>query len=309
MARSRSGLSLRRGRNKSKRHSTLDAVIYQWYAALLTAISAGIGLGGFRQKDKKRSSRSPQRTTARMETAKATAAASSTAPSTSTTVSHSARGIADTKRASQPAAAVPTATAARQINGHKTETNQVMHLALTLKKQNRLIMFLFALFFLSNLLPLTLAFDTSDQIIMFNQVGQMASSMAYIHAAIPLNISTYQEHLSLFATTLNQITNTPADKNTPLVKSIKDMALFAAKRLNKLSTKLRTIDNVLPNDDFSTSLNSRQKRFVDFLFAPAIIDATRKHRNASLEGDLFDKNCNLKNLTAPPPYYLSLIHI
>jgi hypothetical protein len=180
-----------------------------------------------------------------------------------------------------------------------------MHLALTLKKQNRLIMFLFALFFLSNLLPLTLAFDTSDQIIMFNQVGQMASSMAYIHAAIPLNISTYQEHLSLFATTLNQITNTPSDKNTPLVKSIKDMALFAAKRLNKLSTKLRTIDNVLPNDDFSNTLNTRQKRFVDFLFAPAIIDATRKHRNASLEGDLFDKNCNLKNLTAPPPYYFN----
>jgi hypothetical protein len=180
-----------------------------------------------------------------------------------------------------------------------------MHLALTLKKQNRIIIFLFALIFLSNLLPLTLAFDTSDQIIMFNQVGQMASSMAYIHAAIPLNISTYQEHLSLFATTLNQITNTPADKNTPLVKSIKDMALFAAKRLNKLSTKLRTIDNVLPNDDFSSTLNSRQKRFVDFLFAPAIIDATRKHRNASLEGDLFDKNCNLKNLTAPPPYYFN----
>jgi len=27
--------------------------------------------------------------------------------------------------------------------------------------------------------------------------------------------------------------------------------------------------------------------------------------NASLEGDLFDKNCNLKNLTAPPPYYFN----
>ncbi len=67
------------------------------------------------------------------------------------------------------------------------------------------------------------------------------------------------------------------------------MALFAAKRLNKLSTKLRTIDNVLPNDDFSNTLNTRQKRFVDFLFAPAIIDATRKHCNASLQGDLFDK--------------------
>jgi len=133
----------------------------------------------------------------------------------------------------------------------------------------------------------------------------MASSMAYIHAAIPLNISTYQNHLSLFASTLNQITNTPSNKNTPVIKSIKDMALFAAKRLNKLATKLRTIDNILPNDDFSQSLNSRQKRFIDFLFVPSFEQATRKMCNASLDGDLFDKNCNLKNLTAPPPYYIN----
>jgi len=83
------------------------------------------------------------------------------------------------------------------------------------------------------------------------------------------------------------------------------MALFAAKRLNKLATKLRTIDNVLPNDDLSQTLNNRQKRFIDALFVPEIQRATRKMRNSSLDGDLFDKNCNLKNLTAPPPYYFN----
>jgi len=83
------------------------------------------------------------------------------------------------------------------------------------------------------------------------------------------------------------------------------MALFAAKRLSKLATKLRTIDNVLSNDDFSHSLNSRQKRFIDFLFVPSLIEATRKMRYASLDGNLIDKNCNLKNLTAPPPYYFN----
>ncbi len=60
--------------------------------------------------------------------------------------------------------------------------------------------------------------DKQDHIIMFNQVGQMASSMAYIHATIPQ-------------------------------KSIKDMAFFATKRLNKLASKLRTIHNVLPDDN------------------------------------------------------------
>jgi len=133
----------------------------------------------------------------------------------------------------------------------------------------------------------------------------MASSMAYIHAAIPLNISTYQNHMSLFADTLNKISNTPASTKTPVIKSIKEMALFATKRLNKLVSKLRTIDNVLPNDDFSQTLNSRQKRFLDLLFFPDIETATRKMCNASLEGDLFDKDCNLKNLTAPPPYYFN----
>jgi len=134
---------------------------------------------------------------------------------------------------------------------------------------------------------------------MFNQVGQMASSMAYIHAAIPLNISTYQNHTSLFADTLYKITNTPASTKTPIIKSIKEMALFAAKRLNKLASKLRTIDNVLPNDNFSQTLNNRQKRFLDILFLPDIETQTRKMRNASLEGDLFDKDCNLKNSTSP----------
>jgi len=138
---------------------------------------------------------------------------------------------------------------------------------------------------------------------MFNQVGQMASSMAYIHAAIPLNISTYQHHMSLFAVTLNTITTTPATTKQPVIKSIKEMALFAAKRLNKLASKLQTIDNVLPNDDFSHTLNNRQKRFLDVLFLPDIRTQTQKLRNASLEGDLFDSDCNLKNLTRPPPYF------
>ncbi len=81
------------------------------------------------------------------------------------------------------------------------------------------------------------------------------------------------------------------------------MALCAAKRLNKLATKLRTIDNVLPNNNLSQSLNSRQKRFIEFLFVLEITYSTRRFRNASLYGDLFDKDCNLKNKTAPHPYY------
>jgi hypothetical protein len=230
----------------------MDAVLHQWYATVLAAIATSIGMGRLHEKDAKCCSGSAQRHAARVETAKAATAAPAalpTATSTKTTVCNTTRGIADPAQNPQPSGTVPAATAAQQANGHKTEKNQVMQLAQTLKKQNRLIILLFSLFLISNFLPLTLAFDNPDQIVMFNQVGQMASSMAYIHAAIPLNISTYQNHLSLFATTLNKITSTPSTTNTPVIKSIKDMALFATKQLNKLATKLCTIENVLPSDD------------------------------------------------------------
>ena len=175
MAGPRSGISLRRGRNKSKRHPTLDEIIYQWYATLLATVSAGTGLGGFRQENKKRRRGPPQRTPARMEAAKTTATAPTTTTRTQATLSHTARGIANTARTPQPTAAVPAATSARQTNGHKTEKTQVMHLALSLKKQNRLLIFLFSLLVISHLIPLAIAFENSDQIIIFNQVGKWHS--------------------------------------------------------------------------------------------------------------------------------------
>ena len=140
MAGPRSGVALRRRRNKPGRNATLDAIFNWWYTAVFTTLSAGIRMGGLYEKDKERRSRSTQRAATGVETAKATTAASPTsATSTKATVSHSAGGIANSTRTAQSAAAVPTAAKARQTNGHQTEKIQVMHLALTLKKQNRLI--------------------------------------------------------------------------------------------------------------------------------------------------------------------------
>jgi len=62
--------------------------------------------------------------------------------------------------------------------------------------------------------------------------------MAFIHAAIPLNISTYQQHISLLHSTLQKLTETPSNPQQPLTKAIKEMACFADKRLNKLATKI-----------------------------------------------------------------------
>jgi len=178
----------------------MDAILHQWYTTILAIIPASIGMGRFHEKDTKCCSGSAST---------AAPTASLTATGTKTTFSNTTCGITDPAGNPQPTATVPAATAARQANRHKIEKTQVMQLAQTLKKQNRLIILLFSLFLISNFLPLTFAFENPDQIVMFNQVGQMASSMAYIHAAIPLNISIYQNHILLFATTLNKITNTP----------------------------------------------------------------------------------------------------
>ena len=63
---------------------------------------------------------------------------------------------------------------------------------------------------LSLLLLLTsshLVLGMSEQFIVFDQVGQMASSMAYIHVAIPLNLSHFKQQVLLFRTHMANLAN------------------------------------------------------------------------------------------------------
>lgn len=177
----------------------MDEIINSKYAALLATLAAGIGLGGLPQKNTRGSKRLTQRAATGMETAKA---ASTPAGSSEAKIDPETSSIAGTAQNSAPAAAVPAATKARQANGHKTKAKQVMRLAQTLKVQNQIFLSLLAILTFLNLIPFISAQTSPDHINMFNQIGQMASSMAYIDAAIPLNISTYQHHISLFEITL-----------------------------------------------------------------------------------------------------------
>ena len=127
--------------------------------------------------------------------------------------------------------------------------------------------------------------------------------MAYIHVAIPLNISTYQHQCSLFDSYLKSFaaktTNDPL--HVSFTKSIRDLATFAYKRLDKLIDKLRFIDIVLPSDDLTQPLNDRHKRFLDVLLLPILrLDGTLDQwEKDSVDGDLFDADCNVKNATTP----------
>ena len=98
--------------------------------------------------------------------------------------------------------------------------------------------------------------------IIFDEVGQMAASMTYIHVAIPLNISTFEDQISLFQYYLDNhfLTMTTNDSNAILfTKTIRDLAHFASLRLQYLADKVKYIDHLLPDETDTL----RQKRFPD----------------------------------------------
>ena len=205
------------------------------------------------------------------------------------------------RRANKPAAAVVRArtTPCRTPTPHggKTENKQVTKLLNLLQKQNRLLTLLLCLFTLHSLLPFVTAQQSQpEQLIVFDEVGQMAASMAYVHVAIPLNISTYQHQVTLFEAFLSNLSSKTTDtpQEVAFTKTIRDLATFAFKRLHKLTEKLRFIDLVLPDDDLTQPLNSRQKRFLDFLFMPQIRSSIWRLANISINGDLYDSNCDPK---------------
>ena len=175
-----------------------------------------------------------------------------------------------------------------------------MQLLKLLQRQNQLLTFLLFLFSFHCLLPLVTAqHPNSEQIIVFDEVGQMAASMAYIHVAIPLNISTYQHQVNLFDSFLQNLSTktTSNPQAVTFTKTIRDLATFAFRRLDKLAEKLRFIDIVLPEDDLSQTPDHRQKRFLDALILPLIKPDVWARANESISGNQFDPLCRIKTRT------------
>ena len=126
----------------------------------------------------------------------------------------------------------------------------------------------------------------------------MASSMAYLHVAIPLNISTFEQQISIFHSYLTTLTEatTASAKQVPFTKAIRDLAAFAKSRLTTLHTSLRFVDTILP-EDTSQSVRSRNKRFsgVIPLMLWLLTEDIKAKQQASYDGDLFFPNGTLKS--------------
>ncbi len=108
--------------------------------------------------------------------------------------------------------------------------------------------------------------------IIFDEVGKMAASMTYIHFAIPLNFSTFEDQISLFQYYLDHhfLPMTTNDSNAILL------------RLQYLADKVKYIDHLLPDD--SDSLG-RQKRMMTLVPWIICLDELKTTKASTLEDE------------------------
>ena len=94
-----------------------------------------------------------------------------------------------------------------------------------MSKKNFQVGYFYAWYLLISLIVVTNAEITSPlsksssepikHFIIFDEIGEMASSMTYIHVQIPLNISTLYAQAATFTTHLQSIVDQEFSKDTP----------------------------------------------------------------------------------------------
>jgi hypothetical protein len=79
----------------------------------------------------------------------------------------------------------------------------------------------------------------------------MASQMMYIHVNLPLNISTLYDQANLCETYLLTLknSNTSNIKRIPFTKAARDTGEYGLKRLERIMSKLKQIDDNLPHQE------------------------------------------------------------
>ena len=95
-----------------------------------------------------------------------------------------------------------------------------------------------------------------NQYIIFDEIGEMASQMMYIHVNIPLNLTALYDQAELFTTYLQTLQNSTTSiyKRIPFTKAARDTGDHGMKRLNRIMKKMKNIDHNLPH------METRQKR-------------------------------------------------
>ena len=97
--------------------------------------------------------------------------------------------------------------------------------------------------------------------ILFDEVGHLAAGMAFVHVAIPLNLTGLQLQASALNSHLLKLSNTSTTqmKNLIFTKQIIEIASFAQHRLARISDQFFLLDNILPvplEDDASLEVRT-----------------------------------------------------
>ena len=100
-----------------------------------------------------------------------------------------------------------------------------------------------------------------DHWVVFDQAGQLASSVTYLHVALPVNITTLKVQSHIIASILLNLTKSSDLDLSPakqtVNKIIKDISLQLLYKLDRTMDRLNVIQTLLPQDKDSSS---RQRR-------------------------------------------------
>ena len=133
------------------------------------------------------------------------------------------------------------------------------------------------------------------QHIVFEEIGEMAPQMMYVHVLIPLNITTLYQQAELYRTYLLQLANssTTVHNRIPITQAARDSGSYGLRRINRIIQKLKNLDLNLPHVD------SRQKREAQALQTDLI---QQYHLAISVLEYLEQKECS--NSTSIEDHYI-----
>lgn len=84
----------------------------------------------------------------------------------------------------------------------------------------------------------------TNQFIIFQEIGEMAADLSYIHVTIPLNITTLYQQGDLYKDYLTTMANSTTSKTNriPFTKAVRDAGEFGIRSLDRIVTNLKDID-------------------------------------------------------------------
>ena len=97
------------------------------------------------------------------------------------------------------------------------------------------------------------SFSTPSHYIVFDEMGKMASSMAYIHVTVPLNLTNLYHQADLFKQHLITLSTTKTQDigSVPITKGVNDAARVMLAKLNRTLQRISHLSDILPSLEHS----------------------------------------------------------